>query len=175
MQQFNKAQVSTYVLLLAAGESEAPYLQPFSIGSGRGWTKIKSDLWPRMIPSMNDRIPGSVKGNGMTDALLYICWPRDTPSTHGAMSAWLGMLCWGLRLLGQKGNGFKSWLQFEPRIRRHVDAKQVGRTTATAFLLTSTYQFWNLAPTIFLDWTMMHHNGYHFVELFCARDARAEF
>ena len=55
-------------------------------------------------------------------------------------------------------------------IRRHVGAKQVGRTTATAFLLNSTYQFWNLVPAIFLDWTMMHHNGYHFVELlFCMK------
>ena len=54
-------------------------------------------------------------------------------------------------------------------IRRHVGAQQVGRTTATAFLLNSTYQFWNLVPAIFLDWTMMHHNGYHFVELFLCK------
>ena len=54
-------------------------------------------------------------------------------------------------------------------IRRHVGAKQVGRTTATAFLLNSTYQFWNLVPAIFLDWTMMHHNGYHFVRLFLCK------
>ena len=50
--------------------------------------------------------------------------------------------------------------------RRHVGA---GRTTAPAFWLNSTYQFWNLAPAIFLDWTMMHHNGYHFVELFLCK------
>ena len=62
------------------------------------------------------------------------------------------------------------WLSVAMPIRRHVGAKQVGRTTATAFLLNSTYQFWNLVPAIFLDWTMMHHTGYHFVELlFCMK------
>ena len=61
------------------------------------------------------------------------------------------------------------WLSVAMPIRRHVGAQQVGRTTATAFLLNSTYQFWNLIPAIFLDWTMMHHNGYHFVELFLCK------
>ena len=31
-------------------------------------------------------------------------------------------------------------------------------------------KFWNLVPAIFLDWTIVHHNGYHFVELlFCMK------
>ena len=52
-------------------------------------------------------------------------------------------------------------------IRRHVGAKQVGRTTATAFLLNSTYQVLKSGPRNFLG---LNHDGpqrvYHFVELF---------
>ena len=52
-------------------------------------------------------------------------------------------------------------------IRRHVGAKQVGRTTATAFLLNSTYQVLKSRPRNFLG---LNHDGpqrvYHFVELF---------
>ena len=52
-------------------------------------------------------------------------------------------------------------------IRRHVGTKQVGRTTATAFLLNSTYQVLKSRPRNFLG---LNHDGpqrvYHFVELF---------